>query len=155
MFTDLLRNRQHGRWPIVLLCVAAVTLAAAPPPSQVWITDIVVDVPAQSSSPKSFRNIGVGVQNDTTAAAIFDISCKWDCPFGNVKNFSTSIEQGAYLDARKSRGFERDANLGCQPIPTQLTISCEISKRGPKNAQGKTTRTVLNTAKKTVTIPKY
>lgn len=155
MFTDLLRNRQHGYWRIVLLCVAAVTLAAAPPPRRVWVTDIVVDVPTQSSSPKSFRNIGVGVQNDTTAAATFDISCKWDCPFGNVKNFFASIEQGAYLEAKKSRGFERDVNLGCQLIPTQLTISCEISKRGPKNAQGKTTRTVLNTGKKRVTIPKF
>lgn len=155
MLTDPLRNRRYGYWRIVLLCVAAVTLAAPSPPPRVWITDIVVDVPARSSSPKSFRNIGVGVQNDTTAAATFDISCKWDCPFGNVKNFLASIEQGAYLDAKKSRGFERDVNLGCQPIPPQLTISCEISKRGPKDAQGKITKTVLNTAKKTVSIPKF
>jgi hypothetical protein len=151
---DVLSNRRHGYRRIVLVCGAAAALTAASGAATVRITDIVVDVPTQPSSPKSFRNLAVGVQNDTDAGATFDISCEWKCPYGNLKNFNTSIEQGAYLDARKSREFARDANIGCDPMPVELTISCEVVKRGPKDAKGKTTWKVLNTGKKTVQIPK-
>jgi hypothetical protein len=155
MLIDFLRNRRHGYGRIVLLSGAVAALTAATGAGKVWVTDIVVNLPTQDSSSRSFRNIGVGVQNDTDAAATFDITCEWKCPYGNVKNWSASVEQGAYLDAKKSRGFERDANMGCDPIPPELTFSCEVAKRGPKDSKGKTTWTVLNTGKKTVKIPQF
>ena len=122
MSIDVRSNSRQGYGRIVFLCGAVAALAAPSGAPKVWVTDIVVNLPTQDSSPKSFRNIGVGVQNDTDAAATFDITCEWKCPYGNLKNWSSSIEQGAYLDSRKSRGYERDANMGCDPIPSELKI---------------------------------
>jgi hypothetical protein len=90
------------------------------------------------------------VQNDTKAAATFDVSCNWACPAGNTRTWAVSIEQGAYLDAGKDRGFERDVNMGCQPLPSVLVITCELTKKAP-NSQTKPE--TLDKNSKQVTIP--
>lgn len=144
----------QGSWRVGFICLATAAFVGAGGSGRVWITDIVVDVPSHRyNGAVPFRTIIVGVQNDTTADATFDVSCSWACPVGNVKTFAGSVEQGAYLEAGKSRGYERDLNLACEYLPSALTLTCDLTKKEPPDATGKRKWRTLDTAKKEVAIP--